>query len=74
MPAVTISSKYQIVIPVSVREALDLTPGEKLEFVLQGKTAHLVRVPTLASLRGLLAGSNFEDVRDRSDLEVSPLP
>lgn len=67
MQTVTVSSKFQIVIPLSVREAIALRPGEKLEFVLKGRAMHLVPVPSLTSLRGTMRGADTSDVRDRSD-------
>ena len=33
MPTVTVSSKYQVVIPQEIREALKIKPGQKLEFL-----------------------------------------
>jgi len=37
MQTATISSKYQLVIPKQIREAIDLRPGERLGFVLHGR-------------------------------------
>ncbi len=34
MTTVTVSSKYQIVIPKEIRQAMDLRPGQKLQVVL----------------------------------------
>ena len=39
--AAQISTKYQVVIPKAVREALDLRPGERLLFLLDGDTVIL---------------------------------
>jgi AbrB family looped-hinge helix DNA binding protein len=67
MDTATVSAKFQIVIPRRVRERLALKPGEKLAFVLQGRSLHVVPVGGLDALRGLAAGASTEGVRDRSD-------
>ncbi len=67
MQTATVSSKFQIVIPAAVREAIALRPGERLAFVLKGRALHLVPVEPIASLRGLLRGANTDDVRDRTE-------
>lgn len=67
METATLSSKYQVVIPRAVREALHLEPGGRLAFVVKGRTIHLVPIGDLRSLRGRLKGASTEDIRDRSD-------
>jgi AbrB family looped-hinge helix DNA binding protein len=56
METVTLSSKYQVVIPRSVRVSLGLKPGMKLQVIeYHGRVEFLpVRKPT--ELRGLLKG------------------
>ena len=43
--AARISTKYQVVIPKAVREALDLQPRERLLFLLDGDTVILCPEP-----------------------------
>ena len=66
MAAVTVSSKFQIVIPRSVRERLGIVPGEKLEVVAFDGRIELVRMPK-KSLRGFLKGLDPEFKRDEED-------
>jgi antitoxin PrlF len=49
----TLSSKNQVTIPKSVREYLNLKPGDRFKFFLQpdGRVAILPKIPT-AKLRG----------------------
>ncbi len=56
METVTLSSKYQVVIPRSVRSRLGLKPGMKLQVIeYQGRVEFMpVRKP--AELRGILRG------------------
>ncbi len=45
MAEVTLSSKHQIVVPREAREALGLKPGAKLQIVVRGGIALLMRRP-----------------------------
>jgi AbrB family looped-hinge helix DNA binding protein len=56
MAAVTLSSKYQVVIPPAVREAFSLTPGQKIEVVIYEGRITLVPVGTMKRLRGIAPG------------------
>jgi len=68
--AVTVSRKYQVVIPEAVRNALGIKPGTKIEVIAKGKVAYLVLVPRHGVLQRELAGKlsrkNFREKRDRS--------
>ena len=56
METVTLSPKYQVVIPLAVREALQLKPGEKLHVLQLGDRVELIPARTARELRGLLRG------------------
>ena len=56
MNTVTLSPKYQVVIPQAIREALGLTPGEKLRVIRHGGRVELIPVRRLKDLRGFLKG------------------
>lgn len=66
MDTATVSAKFQLVIPRRVRERLALKPGDRLAFVLQGRSLHVVPVGGLNDLRGLAAGARTDGVRERS--------
>jgi AbrB family looped-hinge helix DNA binding protein len=55
---VTISPKYQIVIPKAIREQLHLSPGQKVQAVALGDRVELIPVRPARELRGFLAGIN----------------
>ena len=40
-----ITSKGQVTIPIEIRERAGLLPGSEVEFVLDGETVRLVRIP-----------------------------
>ena len=67
MSEITISSKYQIVIPKDIREALSLVPGQKIRAIVLGDRIELVPVTDLPSARGFLKGmdASFERDSDR---------
>ena len=58
MQAVTVSPKFQVVIPQAVREAMGLQPGVKLQVVHYENRIELIPIRTSKSLRGSLKGLN----------------
>ena len=56
MEMVTLSSKYQVVIPRSVRVSLGLRPGMKLQVIAYNGRVEFLPVRKPAELRGLLRG------------------
>jgi AbrB family looped-hinge helix DNA binding protein len=69
MEAVTISSKYQVVIPREVRKQFNLKPGQKLMFIPYNGTLRVVVVPPIKRARGMLKGLNTENIREEVDEE-----
>jgi|YNPMSStandDraft_1061717.scaffolds.fasta_scaffold179428_2 AbrB family looped-hinge helix DNA binding protein len=67
MEAVTISSKYQIVIPVRIREKYGVKPGYKAVFIPFENALHLIFVPPLEQARGLFPGLDTEVQREEED-------
>ena len=53
---VTISPKYQVVIPRTVRKQLDLQPGQKIRVLAYGEHLSFVPVRPMKSMRGFLKG------------------
>lgn len=56
MQTVTVSPKFQVVIPSKVRASLDIQSGEKLEVISYNGRIELVPVREMASMRGFLKG------------------
>ena len=56
MNTVTLSPKYQVVIPQSVRESLGLQPGEKIQVLQYRNRIEFIPVKTLKAMRGFLKG------------------
>ena len=53
MDSVTLSTKYQLVVPRAVRERLRLRPGMKLIVLEKGGVLYLVPERPMRALRGL---------------------
>ena len=64
MQSVTVSPKYQIVIPKTVREALKLRPGQKMQIVEYAGRIELIPERDFKELRGFLKGINTEFKRE----------
>ncbi len=63
----TLSSKFQISIPKSVRTARHWQAGQEFAFIPKGTGVLLVPVPDRAALMGLALGATPADYRDRKD-------
>jgi len=64
MQTVTVSPKYQVVIPKAVREALKLHPGQKMQIVEYAGRIELIPERDIKELRGFLKGINTEFKRE----------
>ncbi len=56
MSRVTVSPKFQVVIPKDVREAMGIRPGEKVDVFQYENRIEFVPVKSIKSLRGFLKG------------------
>lgn len=56
MATVTISPKYQVVIPKDVREKLGLRPGQKVQAIVYKGRIELIPLQPIRTLRGYLRG------------------
>ena len=65
----TISSKYQIVIPLEVRKQFRLKPGQKIMFIPYQKSIRLVIVPPITEALGIFKGLSTKDLREEEDEE-----
>ncbi len=65
MHTVTVSPKYQVVIPKTVREALNLRPGQKMQVVEYAGRIELIPERDIKELRGFLKGINTEFKREK---------
>ena len=64
METVTLSPKFQVVIPQAVREALRLTAGEKLRVISYADRVEFIPVRPMKQMRGYLRGMDTALTRD----------
>ncbi|NKE73368.1 AbrB/MazE/SpoVT family DNA-binding domain-containing protein [Candidatus Manganitrophus noduliformans] len=67
MSTITISSKYQIVIPKEIREKLRLSPRQKLQVLEKGGVISLVPEVPLKSLKGFVKGMDQSNLREKQE-------
>jgi AbrB family looped-hinge helix DNA binding protein len=68
MPAsATLSSKFQISIPKTIREAQHWQAGQEFVFIPKGRGVLLIPVPELDELIGIAQGANRDAYRDRRE-------
>ena len=56
METITVSPKFQVVIPKEIRESLKLAPGQKIQALLYENRIELIPVRSIKKMRGFLKG------------------
>jgi len=56
METVTVSPKYQVVIPSRVRELLGVQPGQKVKVILYDNRIEMIPIRPIREARGFLKG------------------
>ncbi len=64
MATVTVSPKFQVVIPSEVRNRLKLRPGQKVAVIEKDGVVHLIPIRPLKELKGLATGVSQKGLRD----------
>lgn len=64
MSTITISPKYQVVIPKDVREKLHLRSGQKMTVVTKGGVVYFIPEKPLSSFRGIFRGMDMKNIRE----------
>ena len=64
MNTVTVSPKYQVVIPKNIRDALQLRPGQKMKVIEYNGRIELIPDRDISELKGFLKGINTEFIRE----------
>jgi len=67
MTQVTVSSKYQVVIPKEVRRQLPLRTGQKLVVIVKEGLITLLPEKPLSAFRGFLRGMKVGAIREKRD-------
>lgn len=67
MDTVTLSSKFQVVIPQAVRERMKLQPGTRFRVLEFGGSVELIPIRPIEEYRGVLKGRISDTQIDRED-------
>ena len=68
MRAVTVSPKFQVVIPKEVRDSMGITSGQKLQILTYRNRIELIPIKPVSEMRGFLKGIDTEVRRDSDRL------
>ena len=64
MSTVTISPKFQVVIPKEIRKKLKLTPGQKVQTIAYDDRIELIPVVPIRKMKGFLRGIDTDVPRE----------
>ena len=67
MDSVTVSTKFQVVIPRAVREQLHVKPGQKMRVIAYDDKVILIPVRPINEARGSLKGIDTDVQREEED-------
>jgi AbrB family looped-hinge helix DNA binding protein len=65
MISVTVSPKYQVVIPKEVRESMGIVSGQKIQILTYQNRIELIPIKPMKKLRGFLKGIDTSVRRDK---------
>jgi AbrB family looped-hinge helix DNA binding protein len=68
MNTVTVSPKFQVVIPQALRKPLGIKPGEKLRVLRYRDRIEMIPVRSPAEMRGILKGMDTTIIREEDRL------
>lgn len=64
MEAAKISPKYQVVIPKKLRDALKLSPGQKVQMMIYGNRIEMIPLRKISDMKGFLKGIDTTVARE----------
>ena len=70
MYAVTVSPKFQVVIPKKVRQSLNIRPGQKMHVIEYGNHIVMIPVRPIEEARGSLSGIDTDPQREKEDRDL----
>ncbi|MCP4992218.1 MAG: AbrB/MazE/SpoVT family DNA-binding domain-containing protein [Gammaproteobacteria bacterium] len=68
MTAVTVSPKYQVVIPKGIRESMGIVSGQKVQMITFLNRIELIPIKPMKKLKGFLEGLDTAVKRDKDRL------
>jgi len=67
MTEVTVSSKFQVVIPQDVRAKMNLKPGQKVIVIEKDGVVHLIPEKPMKEMKGFVKGVTTDTLRHEED-------
>ena len=67
MGTVTVSKKYQVVIPKGIRREAGIKPGDRMAVIVKHGIIHYVPVRSMEATKGMVPGLDTRDLRDEHD-------
>jgi len=64
METITVSPKFQIVIPKEIRQKLEIKPGQKLQVFQSGNRIEYIIIKNISTARGFLKGIDTDITRE----------
>lgn len=68
MEIVTVSPKFQVIIPAAVRKTLAIEPGQKVQVIVYNNRIEMIPLKPMHKLRGLLRGMDTTVEREADRL------
>jgi AbrB family looped-hinge helix DNA binding protein len=65
MRSVTVSPKFQVVIPKDVRESMGIISGQKVQMLTYCNRIELIPIKPMSEMKGFLKGIDTEVPRDK---------
>jgi AbrB family looped-hinge helix DNA binding protein len=67
MDTVTISSKYQVVIPRAARKQLRIKPGQKMQVIVYDNRVVLIPIRPIEEAQGIFKGIDTDNLREEEE-------
>jgi AbrB family looped-hinge helix DNA binding protein len=67
LTTVTVSSKFQVVIPEEVRAKLKLQPGQRVVVIEKDGVVHMVPLKPVKEMRGIAKGITAQNLREEHE-------
>jgi AbrB family looped-hinge helix DNA binding protein len=67
MVTVTVSSKFQIVIPAAIRNGMNISAGQKIQLIPYQGRIELVPIKNIRKMRGFLQGVDTDVPREEDE-------
>lgn len=64
MSAVTVSPKFQVVIPKTIRESIGIFSGQKMQVITYKNRIELIPLKAMSEMKGFLKGIDTDVQRD----------